>query len=270
VKDWTDRAQALNRLIRPLTFPIAVKLVKNVNSFPEKTRRPLKDIGFKTNVCVGLTLTRKYGWTVGLTAEDNICPIAAYTYGWSDSEPEAENALIDFMKAMKYAANDKAAKTTMEAVSQVKLNKGEYSGVVFSPLERTRIEPDLVMVFCNPAQGMRLVHGATQETGISIHSIFSGRGGTCTEGILQTFNTKQPKVVLPGNGDRVWALVQDEELAFTIPAALLDSLIRGLEATHERGIRYPIPVDIRHEPLFPEQLRQVVQQKRHTAESSIL
>lgn len=270
MKDWTDRAQALNRLIRPLTFPIAVKLVKKVNSFPEKTRRPLKDIGFKTNVCVGLTLTRKYGWTVGLTAEDNICPIAAYTYGWSDSEPEAENALIDFMKAMNYAANDKAAKTAMEAVSQVKLNKGEYSGVVFSPLERTRIEPDLVMVFCNPAQAMRLVHGATQETGISIHSIFSGRGGTCTEGILQTFKTKQPKVVLPGNGDRVWALVQDEELAFTIPAALLDSLIRGLEATHERGIRYPIPVDIRHEPLFPEQLRQVVRQKRHTAESSIL
>jgi len=26
--DWTQKAEALNRLIRPLTFPIAVKLVK--------------------------------------------------------------------------------------------------------------------------------------------------------------------------------------------------------------------------------------------------
>ncbi|MBM3118471.1 MAG: hypothetical protein FJ006_02800 [Chloroflexi bacterium] len=257
--DWVERAQALNRLIRPLTFPIAVKVVKSINDFPEKTRRPLKDMGFKTNICVGLTLTRKYGWTVGMTAEDNICPIAAYTYGWSESEPETKSALIEFMKVMNYAANDDAAKTTMEAGTQFKLNKGQYAGVVFSPLERTKVEPDLVMIFCNAAQAMRLVHGATQETGISVHSFFSGRGGTCTEGVLQTFKTKEPKVVLPGNGDRVWAMVQDEELAFTIPVSLLDSVITGLEATHERGIRYPIPVDIRHEPLFPGQLKQVGQ-----------
>lgn len=254
--DWSEKAQALNRLIRPLTFPIAVKLVKSVADFPEKTRRPFKEMGFKTNICVGLTLTRKYGWTVGMTTEDNACPIAMYTYGWSESEPEIKKALTDFMKVMNYAANDAAAKTTMEAVEQVKLNKGQYAGVVFSPLERTKVEPDLVMMFCNPAQAMRLVHGATQETGVSVHSVFSGRSGTCTEGVLQTFKTKEPKVVLPGNGDRVWAMVQDDELAFTIPASLLDQVIKGLEATHQTGVRYPIPVDVRHEPLFPGQLKQ--------------
>ncbi|OGN95116.1 MAG: hypothetical protein A2Z75_08050 [Chloroflexi bacterium RBG_13_50_10] len=259
MSDWIEGAQALNRLIRPLTFPVAVKLVKSAAEFPEKTRRPFKDMGFKTNICVGLTLTRKYGWTVGMTNEDNACPIATYTYGWSESEPEIKNALMEFMKVMNYAANDSAAKTTMEAVSSVKLNKGQYAGVIFSPLERTKIEPDLVIVFCNPAQAMRLVHGATQETGISVQSLFSGRGGTCTEGILQTFKTKEPKVALPGNGDRVWAMVQDDELAFTIPINLLGSVIRGLEATHERGVRYPIPVDVRHEPTFPGQLKEVKQ-----------
>jgi len=253
--DWTKKAEALNRLIRPLTFPIAVKLVKSVDDFPERTRRPSRDMGFKTNPCVGMTMTRKYGWTVGMTADDNACPIAAYTYGWSESESESEKALIDFMIVMKYSANENAAKTTMEAVEQVKLSNGMYAGVIFSPLERTKIDPDLVMVFCNPAQLMRLVHGATQETGVSVQSMFSGRGGTCTEGVLQTFKTGEPKVVLPGNGDRVWAMVQDGEMAFTIPANWLDSVIRGLEATHQTGIRYPIPVDVRHEPLFPGQLK---------------
>jgi uncharacterized protein (DUF169 family) len=156
---------------------------------------------------------------------------------------------------MKYSANEDAAKTTMEAVDQVKLSKGECAGVVFSPLERTRIDPDLVMIFCNPAQLMRLVHGATQETGEAVQSIFSGRGGSCTEGVLQTFKIGKPKVVLPGNGDRVWAMVQDEEIAFTIPADWLDSIIGGLEATHQTGVRYPIPVDVRHEPTFPGQFK---------------
>ena len=255
--DLVAGAQALNRLIRPLTFPIAVKLVKSAGDFPEKTRRPLKDMGFKTNVCVGMALSRKYGWTVGMTAEDNACPIVAYTYGWSESEPEIKNGLMEFMKVMNYAASDNAAGIAIESVAGVKLNKGEYGGVIFSPLERTRIEPDMVMIFCNPAQVMRLVHGATQETGISVQSLFSGKGGTCTEGVVQTFKTKEPKVVLPGNGDRVWAMTQDDEMAFTIPIKLFDSVIRGLEATHERGIRYPIPVDVRHEPTFPGQLKQV-------------
>ena len=253
--DWTKKAEALNRLIRPLTFPIAVKLVKSVDEFPEKTRRPSRDMGFKTNLCVGMTMVRKYGWTVGMTTDDNACLIAAYTFGWSEPESETKKALTDFMIVMKYAANENAAKTTMEAVEQVKLSKGKYAGVVFSPLERTKIDPDLVMIFCNPAQVMRLVHGATQETGVSVQSMFSGRGGTCTEGVLQTFKAREPKVVLPGNGDRVWAMVQDEEMAFTIPANWLDPVIRGLEATHQTGVRYPIPVDVRHVPLFPGQLK---------------
>jgi uncharacterized protein (DUF169 family) len=253
--DWTKKAEALNRLIRPLTFPLAVKLVKSVDEFPEKTRRPFRDMGFKTNPCVAMTMARKYGWTVGISADDNACLIAAYTYGWSEAESDTKKALADFMIVMKYSASEDAAKTTMEAVEQVKLGKGKYTGVVFSPLERTKIEPDLVMVFCNPAQLMRLVHGATQETGVAVQSMFSGRGGTCTEGVLQTFKTGRPKVVLPGNGDRVWAMVQDEEMVFTIPASWLDPVIRGLEATHQTGIRYPIPVDVRHEPLVPGQLK---------------
>ncbi len=253
--DWTKKAEALNRLIRPLTFTIAVKLVKSADEFPEKTRRPSRDMGFKTNLCVGITMARKYGWTVGMTADDNACLIAAYTYGWSEPESETKKALTDFMVVMKYAANENAAKTSLEGAEQVKLSKGKYVGVVFSPLERTKIEPDLVMIFCNPAQLMRLVHGATQETGVPLQSIFSGRGGTCTEGVLQTFKTGEPKVVLPGNGDRVWAMVQDGEMAFTIPANWLDPVIRGLEATHQTGVRYPIPVDVRHEPLFPGQLK---------------
>jgi uncharacterized protein (DUF169 family) len=255
--DWTPKAEALNRLIRPLTFPIAVKLVKSADEFPERTRRPSRDMGFKTNLCVGMTICRKYGWTVGMTADDNACPIAAYTYGWSEPESESKKALIDFMVVMKYAANENAAKTSLEGAEQVKLGKGQYVGVVFSPLERTRIEPDLVMIFCNPAQLMRLVHGVTQEAGGSVQSMSSGRAGTCTEGVLQTFKTGEPKVVLPGNGDRVWAMVQDEEMAFTIPANWLDSVIGGLEATHQTGVRYPIPVDVRHEPTFPGQLKDV-------------
>lgn len=253
--EWNEKVRALNTYIKPLTFPLAVKLVGKTEDFPERTRRPLKDLGFKTNICVGMTMARKYGWTVGITAEDNVCPIASFIYGWSDSEPAQEKRLTAFMQAMSYAANEDVAKAMLKAFGKFKLNRGQFAGIVFSPLEGGRVEPDLVMVFCNSAQLMRLVHGATRETGESISSVFGGRAGSCTEGVLQVLKTNEPKVVLPGNGDRVWAMVQDDEMLFAMPAGIVDQVIRGLEATHRTGIRYPIPVDVRHEPLFPAQAR---------------
>jgi uncharacterized protein (DUF169 family) len=110
------------------------------------------------------------------------------------------------------------------------------------------------MIFCNSAQLMRLVHAATRETGNELTSVFSGRFGSCNEGVLRTLKTKRPEVVLPGNGDRVWGMVQDDEIIFTIPGDDIERVVAGLEATHQAGVRYPIPVDVRHEPNFPAQL----------------
>jgi hypothetical protein len=65
------------------------------------------------------------------------------------------------------------------------------------------------------------------------------------------------QVVLPCNGDRIFAQTQDDEMAFTIPAAKIDELIEGLEATHAGGIRYPIPSFLRYTGQFPEKYTQM-------------
>jgi len=252
--DWSGQAKKLNTFIRPQTFPIGVKMVESADGFPEKTRRPVKDMGFQSTVCVAMAMARKYGWTVGITKEDNMCPVAALFYGWSDTEDQEERSLFNFLRAMKYGRDDGAVAEMLASAKKFRLEKGKFSGIVFSPLELGRIEPDLVMVFCNSAQLMRLVHAATRENGISLTSTFSGRFGACNEGVLQTLKTHQAKVVLPGNGDRVWGMVQDDELIFTFPADWLDTIVEGLEATHQAGVRYPIPIDVRHPPNFPPQL----------------
>ena len=249
--DWSGQAKKLNTFIRPQTFPLGVKMVKSPEDFPEKTRRPLKDMGFKSTICVAIAMTRKYGWTVGITEEDNMCPVASLLYGWSDTENQDEANLFNFLKAMNYGIDDEAIRGMLESAKAFRLEKGRFSGIVLSPLELGRIEPDIVMVFCNSAQMMRLVHAATRANGIALTSTFSGRFGACNEGVLQTLKTRQAQVVLPGDGDRVWGMVQDDEWIFTFPGRMLDQIIEGLEATHRAGVRYPIPVDLRHEPNFP-------------------
>jgi len=252
---WNERAEALNRFIRPLTFPIGVKLLRIEKDMPEKARFPVRDMGFKATPCVGIALARKYGWTVGISPRDNPCPVASYLYGWSDSEEENRSILTDFLRVMHYGTSEDAVGTIIEAAIEFKLDKGQCAAVVMSPLQGGRVDPDVVMIFCNSAQLMRLVHAATRDTGKSLISVFSGRFGACNEGVLQVVKTGEPRVVLPGNGDRVWGMVQDDEMIFAIPGNYLDRVIEGLEATHQAGVRYPIPIDIRRDPRFPPQLR---------------
>ena len=76
----------------------------------------------------------------------------------------------------------------------------------------------------------------------------TGRAASCTEGVIAAHLDQAPKVVVPGNGDRVWGTAEDHEMAYALPAAHLADLVEGLAKTHERGIRYPIPSYLRFRP----------------------
>ncbi|MDI6873667.1 MAG: DUF169 domain-containing protein [Actinomycetota bacterium] len=115
-----------------------------------------------------------------------------------------------------------------------------------SPLARTRVEPHLIMVFGNPAQIMRLVQAVSRWTGERVAEDCGGIGGSCNEGLVRVFLEDRPRVALQGNGDRVFAATQDDELLFSFPASWADRVEEGLEATSQRGIRYPIPTFINY------------------------
>jgi uncharacterized protein (DUF169 family) len=147
---------------------------------------------------------------------------------------------------MNYAADRTAALKILQSFRT--LEQGRCAAVVYSPLERTKIEPDVILIYLNPAQLMRCIHGSTRSTGLPVTSSFSGRAASCTEGVLGAYLDKSPKVVVPGNGDRVWATAQDHEMAYAIPSSHLKDLVEGLIKTHETGVRYPIPAFMRYQP----------------------
>ena len=106
----------------------------------------------------------------------------------------------------------------------------------------------MVAIYVNPAQLMRLIHGATFHRGTPLQSTFSGRAASCTEGVIRAHLDQEPTVVVPGNGDRVWAGCQDHEMMLAVPAEQLAGIVEGLQQTHRTGIRYPIPRYLRYEP----------------------
>jgi uncharacterized protein (DUF169 family) len=244
MEEWIGFGEKLRNLVNPSTFPVAVKFLKGEDEIPGKAKRPLRDLGVKMAPCQGSAMARHYGWTVAFTREDVGCAIAAHTYGWE--RVTNKDGPIYFFTQMSYVSDEEAAADAFEAFPILEADHDPI--VVYSPLERTKVEPDVILIYVTPAQMMRLIHGATYHTGRPVESSFSGRAASCTEGVLGAYLDDAPKVVVPGNGDRVWASCQDHEMIMAVPGSRLAEVVEGLEKTHRKGIRYPIPSYLRYQP----------------------
>lgn len=248
----TSLNEAIERHIRPNTFPLGIKMVAREEDIPEKAKRPGRDMHFDSALCQGMGIARHYGWTIAVSRKDISCPIGATLFGF---QPKVEHFTGGHCCAGMYT-KDAAAGAKTEAAAPC-FDFGQYFAMVSGPLNRIDFEPDVVLVFGNPAQVMRLVTGALWESGGYIHSRFSGRTD-CADEVIETMKTGRPQVILPCYGDRIFAQTQDHEMAFSIPYAFAQTLVDGLEGTHKGGVRYPIPNYLRYTGTFPpsyEELR---------------
>lgn len=199
-------------------------------------------------------MARRYGWKLGLQRDDVCCAAALVGYGWVEKEPTLDE-VADLMLAAQYAENPEAARRQIGAIPR--LLKGECTALVISPLEVTTWEPDLLMIYGNAARMMRLVQAATYHEGHPLSCSFGGRAASRAEGIISAVQcsaaqTGHCQLVLPGGGDRIFAMTADGELAFTAPMEMMDHLIEGLRMSGRQvGLAYPIPVYQGFEPRFP-------------------
>ncbi len=242
--DLKELGQALDTFIRPLTFPVAIKMLKLEDEIPDRTRRPFQQLGKKIAICQGVGMARKLGWAVAMGKEDMQCSLGAAPFGFFKN--------LDFfnegnLAAGMFTASKEIGKTEEDLVDRYEY--GVYSHIIVAPLGRTAFEPDLFMVYGNPAQIMRLIQGALYNEGGAIRSSSMGRLGCAT--IITAIKNDECRYLVPGNGDRIFGMTQDYEMAFLIPPSKVDNLIDGLLKTHKGGIRYPITSFFNFEATFP-------------------
>ena len=182
-------------------------------------------------------MARRYGWTIKVLPEDCSCLIARGVYRWEEADPSDANGLLRFSLGL-YASSAENERRFVE--SHRPLERAAKS-VIISPLEWTKIEPDVVLIYGNAAQMMRLIQSYLYVKGGELNFTATGRAGSCSDGIVKALMIQEPRLVILGNGDRVWGMAQDDELLFALPSGQLDDLLEGLEATHRAGLRYPVP-----------------------------
>ena len=239
--------EELTEYLRPQTFPVAVRMLRSGEPIPEKARRPARDFKAHFANCQTIDMVRRYGWTIALTREDSICSLGIVALGL---DKELKFYSDGNLCAGMYTETPEAGARSEAAVD--KFAHKQYDGFVAAPLERANFEPDLVVIYANPAQVMRLVQGALWKRGGKLTSSFGGRID-CAEIIVTTLKTQECQVILPCSGDRIFGQTQDHEMAFSIPWGKMEEVLEGLRGTHKGGIRYPVTQFMQYEGKFPPQ-----------------
>ncbi|HYA41236.1 MAG TPA: DUF169 domain-containing protein [Syntrophobacteraceae bacterium] len=235
--------------LRLKTFPVAVGFLKDKAELPEKARRPTVALGKRITICQGVTMARNYGWTMGFSKEDNICVAAAIMFGFSASSDQTGSAARLFCHMGFSSGEDLARKETS---SMGRFQNGEIEAMVLAPMDKASYDPDVVLLYGNPAQMMRLAQAWTYTSGERISGQFGGKV-ECDEYLIVPFKTQTPRIVIPGNGERIFAAAQDDEMVLAVPGKYIHQIVRGLnEAGKAVGARYPATPYQNFQPDLPK------------------
>ena len=197
-------------------------------------------------------MARNYGWTVGLSKEDVICVPAAIVFGLSQSpDPQASLSRL-FCEATFASTPELAAK---EAASMSRFENGEISSILMAPAQKASFEADTAVIYGNPAQVMRLAQAWSFVTGERCAGDCGGKV-ECDEYLIAPFKKQTARIVVPGNGERIFAGTQDDEMTFALPMRFLPEIAKGLqEAGKAIGARYPATPYQNFQPEFPKSYR---------------
>ena len=221
--------ESLNFYIRPQTFPLALKLCQSESELPEKVRMPMRDLGYQVTLCQAIGLARRYRWTLAVGSSDQCCLGGALAMGFIAEPPEG---------------------ATFHTPDEKRLEAGKFSHLLMAPIEVATFEPDAIVVYCDPAQAVRLVTAASTSFGLGMSAIASG-AMDCGDIVARTTLSDECHFILPSGGDRVFGGAQDHEVIFTMPRSKVERVLKGLEGDHKAGLRYPILTDLRHQPALP-------------------
>ena len=201
--DWSIITKKIEQYLRLKTFPIAFKLVEDEQELLENRWVRIPDK--RATLCQLITRVRCFDWTVGATIENFATPICPYMLGLLEKPQLVKDGSY---RAIKWFKSVKDSKKFEEEFPTVPF--GKYKGVVMGPLVYNPFEPDIILLYGNPAQ-MILIINALQYKDYERFQFFCVGESSCTDYIAQCYLTQKPSVSIPCYGERRFGHAQDDE-----------------------------------------------------------
>lgn len=231
-RDWEKPVRRLERLMRLRSFPVAFKLVEDKKFLP--TVPFIRRMSNKSTLCQLINLVRNFDWTVGADLDDFMSVMCASIIGLTDIPDYMKDGTFRSIVWTKSRADGKKFENAIP-----RLPVGKYEAVAMAPLVYNPFDPDIVLIYANPAQIMLLINSLQFEN-YEVMQFYCVGETSCSDAIARCYLNRKPALSIPCYGERRYGHAQDDELVMAIPVEMMDKAFNGMEALYRRGIRYPI------------------------------
>ena len=231
-RNWEKPVRRLELLMRLKSFPVAFKLFEDKEALSEIPF--IRRMNYKSTLCQLINLVKSFDWTVGADVDDFMSAVCPSIIGLTD--------IPDYMKdgtfrSIVWTKSRADAKKYEDAIPRLPV--GKYEAVALAPLVYNPFDPDIVLIYANPAQMMLLINSLQFEN-YEVMQFYCVGETSCSDAIARCYLNRKPALSIPCYGERRYGHAQDDELVMAIPVEMMDKALNGMEALYRRGIRYPI------------------------------
>jgi len=230
--DWEKPTRMMERYLRLKTFPVGFKLLERKAELDEN--KWVRRLPHKATLCQLVTIARTFDWTVGATAEELAPPQCPSVIGLSEQPEWVKDGT---MRSVIWVADKEEGRKCEAAIPRI--DPGRYEAVLLAPIVYNPFDPDIILLYANPAQ-MCILINAIQFDRYERLEFFSSGETSCSDVIAQCYLSGKPSLSIPCYGERRFGHAQDDELAIGLPADDYERIAQNLEILYKRGIRYPI------------------------------
>ncbi len=219
-------------LLRLRSFPVAFKMLADKQELADipYMRRP----EHKMSLCQLISLVRNFDWSVGADLDDFIFAACPSILGLRELPEYHRDGSF---RSIVWVQTKQDGRRYEQAIPR--LPTGQYQAVAMAPLVYEPFEPDIVLIYGNPAQMILLIN-ALQFEDYQVMQFFCVGESSCSDAIARCYLEGKPSVSIPCYGERRYGHAQDDEMVMALPAGLMAKALRGLEVLYRRGVRYPI------------------------------
>ena len=137
--DWGKHVQEIERLIKLKTHPVAYKRLENADDLSKISKVRRMDRFF--TLCQLIALVRTRGFTIGVTAEDDLSPRCARIHGLA---PMTEESVAEETIPLSTTWFANAEEADKQLASYPRIPPGK--AIILAPLASGKFEPDVVLI----------------------------------------------------------------------------------------------------------------------------
>lgn len=215
--------------------PIAIKFIEDEKDVPASAVNPKRDLDKHMCLCQAFSLTRRNKKTVYLDSQSEWCWSPMVCMGYVDASPGTPS--FDLLSRLIGIADGDAAREFFAKFPR--LPHGKYKGLVTAPLAFCDFEPDLVLIYANPAQIRMLIGGIKQQTGKLVETALDIID-SCAYATVTPFLTGEYRVTFPDPGEYERALADEDEVILSVPGHRMSQLVAGLQSNNDHGLGYKL------------------------------